>query len=48
MSIECCIYSTYIGESLDMAGVLAELHGSVAQLGERGTEDAEVAGSSPA
>ncbi|GEM_PF-5478978 len=30
MSIECYIHSTYIGESLDMAGVLVELHGSVA------------------
>jgi|MEHZ01.6.fsa_nt_MEHZ011633820.1_4 hypothetical protein len=30
MSLECFIRPTFIGESLDMAGVLAELHGSVA------------------
>lgn len=30
MSLVRFIRSTFIGESLDMAGVLAELHGSVA------------------
>ena len=30
MSLEWFIASTFMGESLDMAGVLAELHGSVA------------------
>ncbi len=30
MNLECFLHPTSIGESLDMAGVLAELHGSVA------------------
>lgn len=30
MSLEWFIASTFMGESLDMAGVIPELHGSVA------------------